>query len=110
MKKLGLLLIMFFSANSFAGGWSQTGKIVEIYNHGYTVMVRMDGTFVDRSDGACSGQNFYAIDSSNGGFDTIFSQILMAYASGKTTRFFVNGPSCSGQGKAYQTILSIRTY
>lgn len=109
MKEYALLFILLAPSIAFANGWSQTGKIIEIYNLGWTIMVKMDGTPVDHSAGQCSSIEFYAINKSDEAFDPIFSQILTAYASGKTTKFWIGSP-CSGQNNNYQNIFSIRTY
>ena len=113
MKKLlATAFGVMLSAGVYAGnGWSQKAKIAEVYNHGYTVMVRMEGTFVSHTEGACSGASYYALEASDTkSFDIKFSQILMAYAAGKPTQFWINGDSCGGQGKIYQTIGTVRTY
>jgi len=112
LKKYFLILAVILASNySFAGsGWSQSGKIVELYNHGYTVMIRMDGSFVNHSSTVCTGSDFYAIKTQDTkSFDIMYSQILMAYASGKTIKFWL-GQECTGQGNNYQSIHSVRSY
>lgn len=93
-------------------GWSQTGKIVEVYNLGWTVMVRLSGNAVDYSDGgACNDLSYYALDaSSNSDFDHMLSQILMAHASGLNTVMWINGNQCQGQNANKQKIATIRTF
>jgi len=74
----------------YAGaGWSQTGKIISVYNLGWTIMVKLDGTQVDYSEGGpCSNTTFYAIDKTNPDFNVVASQIMLAHASGIKTVFF----------------------
>lgn len=104
-----LAAILLLSLPASASGWSQTGNVVEVYNLGWTVMIKLDGAFVDRSDGACTGVDYYSIDKSSSNFEPIFAQILTAYAAGKPTKMWISG-ACSGQGKVYQNISSIRNY
>tara|TARA_Y100000588_G_C13564328_1_gene631782 strand:- start:168 stop:506 length:339 start_codon:yes stop_codon:yes gene_type:complete len=106
---LSASLCAFLSPIAEASGWSQGNKIVEVYNHGWTVMIRMDGDFVDRSGGRCSGTQFYSINKSSSGFDPIFSQIMLAYAANKTVKLWLDG-NCTGQGSKYQNFTSIRSY
>lgn len=98
------------SLSSFAGsGWSQLGTITEVYSFSHTVMVKMSGNDVDHSN-KCAGKGYYAIDSITPGYEYILSHILMAHASGKKVRFWINGNKCSGQSKKYQTIITVRTF
>jgi hypothetical protein len=110
MKRLTFLLIIAFSANiCYAdSGWSQTGRIVEVYNLGWTVAIRIEGAAVDYSNGACAN-SFYALNSSEPGFANILSQILMAHAAGMRAMVWLNGAICTGQFNSHQKIDSIKT-
>lgn len=105
------LLLFSLAMPAVAGsGWSQRGTITEIYNHGYTIMIKMSGTNVDYTD-TCSSTAYYAIDSDDTvGFNLKYSQLLMLHASGKEAQLWINGSVCSGQGDNYQTINTIKSF
>lgn len=116
MKKLisySIFILCVFSFKAYAaGGWSQKGNIIEVYNFGWSIHVRMSGTAVDYSEGgACSDTYYYALDaSSNTHYDSMVSQILMAHASGANTIFWIDGSDCQGQNNNKQKIVTIRTF
>lgn len=106
----GLLLLLFSGICNAGSGWSQTGTVVEVYNLGFTVMVKLSGDNKDYSE-LCGSKLYYAIDTSDtASFNSRFSQILMAHASGKQIKFWIDGNKCSGQGGSYQTIESVKTF
>lgn len=112
MKKVIFVLLLSSLSNFvFAeSGWSQRGTVIEIYNLGFTVMVKLSGNFVSYA-GACNSTDYYAIKTADSAsFNSRISQILMAYASGKEIQFWVNGDTCSGQGNTYQSISSVKTF
>jgi len=112
MKKVFISILLFVaSSHCLAGsGWSQRGKIIEIYNHGYTVMVKMSGENKDYTD-TCSSTVYYAINTADAkSFDIKFSQLLMLHASGKEAQLWIDGNTCSGQGSNYQTIGTIKSF
>ena len=111
MRLFVCLTLILMSFTLKAGGWSQAGQIIEVYNHGYTVMVKLSGTGIDYSDGQCASSAYYAINVSDStAFKIQYSQILMAHASGMTIRFYLDGSTCVGQGNNYQRISTLRTY
>ena len=104
------LILLAFTTPVIAGqGWSQTGKIVEVYNLGWTVMIKIEGTPVDYSlqDG-CTATSYYALNASDANYNHMLSQILMAHASGVNTRMWIDGESCREQNGGYQMIRSIK--
>ena len=111
MKKLLLSSIfacLFSSTASAGSGWSQTGTVDQVYNLGWTILVKISGE--GKSYGNCPSSAYYAINVDDSArFNVLYSQILMAHASKKTTVLWILGDSCTGQGNSYQKISSIKT-
>lgn len=101
---------MLVTSLSWAGGWSQRGTVTEVYNHGYTIMIKMSGTNVDYTD-TCNSTAYYALDNTDtSSFDILFSQILMVHASGKEAQFWIDGNTCVGQNNNYQKISTMKSF
>lgn len=109
---IGIVIFCLFSVANAGSGWSQKGKIVEIYNFGWTIMVKLSGNPIDYSDGgACSDFSYYALNAKdNSKYDQLLSQLLMAHALGLDTQFWISGNSCQGQNSNKQKIVTIRTF
>ncbi len=112
MRKLLIFTSFIFASMSVqaGGGWSQKGKIIEIYNHGYTVMIKMSGTNVDYTE-ICTSTLYYALDvTESTSFSIRFSQLLMAHASQADVQLWIDGGTCSGQSDNFQTITTIKSF
>lgn len=111
MKFILSTFLFFVSVSSIAeSGFSQTGTIDEMYNHAGSVMIGLSGTNPDFGD-ECPSKAHYALQvSKDEANKLIFSQMLMAHASGMEVRLWINGDVCSGQENNYPTIYSIKTY
>ncbi|GAB2504051.1 hypothetical protein [Microbulbifer agarilyticus] len=116
MQRLVVLTAIYISiafpqTSLAAGGWSQVGKIKEIYNLGYAVQVKLSIDHIDFSAGNCPSIVYYSLkNDGTEAFSTKFFQILMAHASKIDIKFWINGDVCTGQDSKYQSIGSVVTY
>lgn len=89
MKIFTFLVLVIISISSFAGGWTQTGKIefIEVVRgQGFLVKGAL-GSKIGCTD-AKDGYLWVAIDHPQ--YDTLYSTVLAAYMSGKSIKAYTH--------------------
>lgn len=91
-RKLIISILLTVSASSFAGGWTDFGKITRLYPHGLdnTVYMKMDVPIANPQN-SCSAADWYALSGDTMMHREIYSHLLAAQKTGKKVRLYLDG-------------------
>ncbi|MBI5041952.1 MAG: hypothetical protein HZB57_12370 [Gammaproteobacteria bacterium] len=88
--------LLMFSSGSFAGVWTDAGKVVEYYangNGGVALYISVSSPLANPL--GCSSVSYYRLESANPAFKEITALLLAAKASSGNVRLYIDDVACS---------------